>query len=684
MRHPQWHSQTSVIRGILLLMCSLFFAGGLPGQCVTGTLEIFGVSGGDYLGRAVAVWGGRVFVGAIGDDAGGPLSGSVRIYRRNGSNYQLEQLFLGDSGSQLGSSVSVAGDLLAVGAVGSRSIHLWRKDRYSWNEFGTITDPGGHAGDGFASSIDLRGDLLVVGSPYYEIDVQAVGCVTLWRLDSSQQWQLEERLLATDRIPGDQFGTSVSLGTDSELLVGAPGRDLFGVDSGSAYLFENGPDGWVEEMTLGAGAANPGDKLGTAVAISGDHILLGAPYSDLAGSAAGAVAVYDRIADSWDFTGHLMPTAGSSGCAFGASIALSGNLACIGAPTDTGIEAFPAGSATVYRWQGNWLPVGLLTGNPSSFLGSAVSVHRGVVVTGAPLDSTHAVVGGIAQVAIFGDDDCDQDGQLDACSIANGFAPDCDLDGILDSCGIANGINDDCDGDGIPDFCSTLEGLVADCDADGIPDVCSVPGGQVSDCDEDGVPDVCQGDCNQNQIPDSCEILQGLASDCDGDGILDECALADGTAFDCDADGEIDACDEDCDGNGISDVCDFIQGNATDCNSNHTPDVCDLEVPGQDTNENGQLDSCEPQFIRGDADGVQGVRLADAILLIGRVFGQNSIPGCLEAADANADGLLDISDGISLLYYLYANGEPPPPPFPECGIIPIDAFFPCEEHPTCP
>jgi len=178
--------------------------------------------------------------------------------------------------------------------------------------------------------------------------------------------------------------------------------------------------------------------------------------------------------------------------------------------------------------------------------------------------------------------------------------------------------------------------------------------------------------------------LQGLASDCDGDGIVDECALADGTVSDCDADGEIDACDEDCNGNGISDVCDFIQGNVIDCNSNHTPDVCDLEVPGQDTNENGQLDSCEPQFIRGDADGVQGVRLADAILLIGRVFGQNSIPGCIEAADANADGLLDISDGISLLYYLYANGEPPPPPFPECGIRPIDAFFPCEEHPTCP
>ncbi|MGE4632651.1 MAG: FG-GAP repeat protein, partial [Planctomycetota bacterium] len=567
MRYPQWHSTTPALVAILVLMCSFILAGGLHAQCATGTLEIFGVSGGDYLGRSVAVSGGRIFAGAIGDDADGPLSGSVRIFRRNGDNYQLEQIFQGDSGSEFGSSISVDGDLLAVGAVGSQSIHLWRKDRYSWNELGTITDPGGHTEDGFGSAIDLRGDLLVVGSPYYEVDNQAVGCVTVWRLDLAQDWQLEDRLLAIDRVPGDQFGTSVSLGTDSELLVGAPGRDLLGVDSGGAYLYQHGSEGWVEQITLGSGAANPGDKLGTAVASSSDHILLGAPYSDLAGSAAGAVAVYHRQSGTWNFAGQLLPTAGATGCAFGASIALSGNLAAIGAPTDTGIEAFPAGSATVYRWQGTWQQQGLLTGNPGSFLGSAVCVHRGVVVTGAPLDSTYAAVGGNALVAIFGDQDCDQDGQLDACSIAEGSASDCDLDGVLDSCAIATGINVDCDGDGIPDSCSTLEGLVADCDADGIPDVCSVLAGQVSDCDEDGVPDVCQSDCNQNQIPDSCEILQGLASDCDDDGILDECALADGTVSDCDADGEIDACDEDCNGNGISDVCDFIQGNVIDCNS---------------------------------------------------------------------------------------------------------------------
>lgn len=681
------HSPRFTPTGFLpILVLSVLFvtqAGSLGAQCAEGQAEIFGINGGDYLGRSVAIDGGRLFVGAIGDDSGGELSGSVRIFSRNGTNYQLEQLLAGEAGSEFGSALAADSDLLAVGAAGTDKIHLWLRDRYGWNESGEISDPDGHEGDGFGSSIALHENLLVVGSPYFETGAGAVGCVTIWRQEATGQWQIDERLLADDRVPGDQFGTSVALGRDSELLIGAPGRDVLGFDTGSAYLFVNGSDGWVEQVSLGSGAADPGDKLGTAVAISVDHILLGAPHSNLAGPSAGAVAVYERVEGVWVLEPHLLPTSGTAGCAFGASLSLDGNLATVGAPTDTGNEAFPAGSATVYRWQGSWQQEQVLNGNAGSFLGSSVAVHRGVVIAGAPFDSTYGSVAGNVKVVVFGDDDCDQDGQLDACSISQGLASDCDLDGFLDSCGVAAGINVDCDGDGIPDSCSTIEGLVADCDADGVPDSCSIPSGEVSDCDDDGVPDVCQADCNENQIPDACEIAQGLATDCDGDGILDTCALLAGNADDCNGDGIIDACDDDCDGNGNSDVCDFLAGQVTDCNSNHIPDICDLQDPSQDTNENGQLDICEAHFIRGDADGVEGVRLADAILLIGRVFGENSIPGCLEAADANGDGLLDISDGISLLFYLYASGEAPPSPFPDCGIAPVDASFPCDDHPSC-
>ena len=656
----------------------------LPAQCSTGEVEIFGVSGGDYLGRSVAISGGRLFIGAIGDDAGGTLSGSVRIYRKSDSSYQLEQLLIGSAGSQIGAALAADDSMLAIGAVGSGTIQMWQRDRFGWNLIQQLSDPQGQQGDGFGSALSLSGDILAAGSPYFQFDSEPVGCVTLWVNDPNNGWVLQDRLMAIDRVPGDQFGTSLDLSDSLTLLVGAPGRDHLGPDSGAAYLFSGGQDGWIEELSIGTGVANPGDRLGTAVAISDDHLLLGAPYSDLAGSAAGAVANYHRVGELWVIGPHLVPPSGASGCAFGAVLALSGSVLSVGAPTDTGSEAFPSGSISTYRWQGDWQLEGVRIGNSSSFLGSSVAVDHGVVIAGAPFDSVMATVGGNVALDVYGDEDCDQDGVLDSCAIAQGLAEDCDLDGIVDECGIAAGVSVDCDGDLIPDSCATAEGWVADCDGDGIPDSCAVASGLVTDCDDDGIPDPCQEDCNQNLIPDSCEILGSLGIDCNFDGVIDACQISSGSETDCNSNGTIDSCEPDCDANGIPDECEISSGAADDCNGNQIPDLCDLADPANDTNGNGQIDPCEPQFIRGDADAVEGVRLADAILLIGRVFGEVSIPFCQEAADANSDGFLDISDGLYLLMYLFLGGEAPSAPFPECGIIGSDATFTCDFHPACP
>ncbi|MDE0960004.1 MAG: hypothetical protein OSB09_04420 [Planctomycetota bacterium] len=656
----------------------------LQAQCSTGEVEIFGISGGDYLGRSVAISGGRLFIGAIGDDSGGTLSGSVRIFRKNGSGYQLEELLLGSSNDQIGAALAADRDLLAIGAIGTGTIQIWQRDRFGWNLIQLLSDPEGHEGDGFGSALSMSGNVLAVGSPYFQLGSEAVGCVTMWIMTENNDWYLQERLMAIDRVPGDQFGTSVDLSDSLNLLVGAPGRDHLGPDSGAAFLFSGGQDGWIEEFTIGTGVANPGDRLGTAVAISEEHLLLGAPYSDLAGPAAGAVANYHRVGEVWVIGPHLVPPSGASGCAFGAVLAMAGTVLSVGAPTDTGGEAFPTGSLSIFRWQGDWQLEGVRIGNSSSFLGSSVAVDQGVVIAGAPLDSQLAAVGGNVIIEVYGEGDCDQDGELDSCAIALGTAQDCDLDGMVDICGITSGVTVDCDGDSIPDSCATLEGTVADCDGDGIPDSCSVASGQVTDCDNDGIPDRCQVDCNQNLIPDSCEILETATLDCDLDGVIDDCEISNGSELDCNSNGTLDSCEPDCDGDGIPDECEIISGTAEDCDNNLVPDLCDLEDSANDINGNGQLDACEPQFIRGDADGVEGVHLADAILLIARVFGEVAIPYCQEAADANSDGLQDISDGLYLLMYLFMGGEAPSIPFPTCGISASDAAFTCDLHPACP
>jgi hypothetical protein len=53
------------------------------------------------------------------------------------------------------------------------------------------------------------------------------------------------------------------------------------------------------------------------------------------------------------------------------------------------------------------------------------------------------------------------------------------------------------------------------------------------------------------------------------------------------------------------------------------------------------------------------------------------IPVCPKALDVNDDGRIDIGDGIQLLNFLYLDGQPPQPPYPEAGVDPTPDVLEC-------
>ncbi len=93
----------------------------------------------------------------------------------------------------------------------------------------------------------------------------------------------------------------------------------------------------------------------------------------------------------------------------------------------------------------------------------------------------------------------------------------------------------------------------------------------------------------------------------------------------------------------------------------------------------------ETQFLRGDCDGNGVPNLADAIVLLGTLFGTPTDPlSCRSACDANDDGQLNIADAIRLLTYLFAGGLTLDPPFPDCGVDPtVDSLDCLEVSPAC-
>ncbi len=89
-------------------------------------------------------------------------------------------------------------------------------------------------------------------------------------------------------------------------------------------------------------------------------------------------------------------------------------------------------------------------------------------------------------------------------------------------------------------------------------------------------------------------------------------------------------------------------------------------------------------FARGDSDGNTGIDLTDAIVVVQNIFlGKLNRIDCDDALDINDDGLLDTTDPLVLLSWLFLAGEDPPPPFLECGPDPTDDELSCKSFAAC-
>ena len=161
-------------------------------------------------------------------------------------------------------------------------------------------------------------------------------------------------------------------------------------------------------------------------------------------------------------------------------------------------------------------------------------------------------IGGNAAYVNFSTNDCNGNGQPDACEVEAQPALDCNHNQIPDSCDLAAGTSHDCTGNGTPDECE------ADCNHNGFRDDCDLAAGTSHDCTGNGTPDDCETDCNHNGFRDDCDLAAGTSHDCTGNGTPDECEI-------------------DCNHNGIRDDCDLAAGTSPDCNLNGVPDVCDFE-----------------------------------------------------------------------------------------------------------
>lgn len=261
------------------------------------TAELAPSDGGDmaFFGVAVSISsdGATVLVGAQQQD----LDGAAYVFSSQGSSWMQTQKLTASDGGQyeaFGSYVALSGDgsTAVIGApehgdsgaayvFGDTAANCTQTDEL------TASDSGGFLGFENRFAVSRTGSVIAVGAVVHN---QNTGMTYVFT-GSPGSYTETAQLTAKDSVPGDFFGSSVSMSHNGSVL--AISADQKDVNTGAEYIFTRSAGTWTQKAKLTAPDAAQWDYFGLSTAMSGDGSTLFVGSSFHA-SSTGAMYVFTR------------------------------------------------------------------------------------------------------------------------------------------------------------------------------------------------------------------------------------------------------------------------------------------------------------------------------------------------------------------------------------------------------
>jgi uncharacterized repeat protein (TIGR01451 family) len=296
------------------------------------------------------------------------------------------------TGDDFGVSVAVSGSTAVIGAqfhkVGSNThqgvAYVFARSGMTWGQQAELSASDGAANDHFGYYVAISGDTAVIGAPDRNSS-RGEAYVFVKPAGGWASGHETAKLTASDGAAGDDFGYSVAISGDSA-IIGAKGHNS---NQGEAYVFVKPAGGWAsgtETARLTASDGGADDGLGISVAISGNTAVVGADGHNLG---QGEAYVFLKPAGGWA-TGHetakLTASDGVSSDGFGQSVAISGNTVVVGAYAYNSNQ----GKAYVFvKPAGGWVTgterakLTASDGASDNYFGASVAISGDTAVVGA-------------------------------------------------------------------------------------------------------------------------------------------------------------------------------------------------------------------------------------------------------------------------------------------------------------
>lgn len=307
----------------------------------------------DRFGRAVAIHGDQVFIGAPDTEATtGSDVGAVHVLEPvSGGGWTIVQELRPsdlEAGGFFGHALALSGETLLVGAPDMCSVHVcgtgdgepgavYAFERVGgvWQEVQKILSPA-PGQDGFGFSVAVQGDTALVGSPRTDIDEGEARIL----LRAGGTWTVQPPLPKA----GPYFwyvGMRVALAGDHAVVVGYDDHNGLMFYQGVCLFYERVAGSWTQVDSYYAGSDDY--CFGSGLALSPDFAVVGARCAEANDLyAAGRAFTFERDSEGWQLVQTLDPPSPTYSGRFGASAALLGDTVLIGeskaddAATDAG------------------------------------------------------------------------------------------------------------------------------------------------------------------------------------------------------------------------------------------------------------------------------------------------------------------------------------------------------------